>query len=119
MKVVCGLFLCLIFTLHIYSSTLIFKTTKTVSSDSEELFTDLALVDASKYKKIRFAVKITDRQSMSQRVNVYGVEDTEQFYLTGLSDINVNFSSTIEIPPTKLLFQAKGKGVYKIYIWAD
>lgn len=97
------------------ASPLVFKAVKTIQAND---FADLTTIETGKYKQIRIAVKVKP-DSVSQRVNIYAVEDNQEIFLFSAMDKDLSFSTVIDVPPSKIKLSARGNGIYSIYVWGS
>ena len=109
------LFLILLFVQPVFSSTLILKVKKEITSPD---FSDLAEVRTRDYKEIRISIKYTSNIRQNALLNLYAVEDNETTLLDS-ADFNGAYNKILEIPPGKLKIQVKGAGTYTVLVWAN
>lgn len=115
MKII-PLFLCLVFAVNSFGAPLIYKGKKEINSLDAHI--ELATVDVSKFKKIRFSLTF-EPKSKEKQINgyrVYGIESGEDVLIWG-GLVNDGFSITLDVVPNKIKFTAEGRGVYQLYVW--
>jgi hypothetical protein len=105
---------------RVNASPLVYTVTKEIESEG---FVDLGLFDTSKYKQIRINVqrardKSASRSDYEFSVLIAAVEkDTETKIVQ--SDGYIDFSSIVDTPPTKIKVEVRGRGTFRLFIWAS
>ena len=114
----------LIFTLVAsgFASPLVFKSTKEVTSDAD--YVELGTIDATKYRQIRISISNVHPEALSRTdysvfwVRLDMIEGEDQL-LFQVSREQARYSTAIETPPSHLKIRVKGKGIFKLYVWAS
>lgn len=117
------IFLALTCCISTAASTLLFRSKRAL--DSVESFTEVAQLDTSKYRQVRVQLENIDEciKKFSYCSN-FGVVLTAaelpdpEIILTEAT-ASVRFSSLIDLPPSVLRIKIKGKGLFRMYVWAD
>lgn len=114
MKIILGLFLCLVFVVNSFGVPLIYKATKKV--ETKEEYAELALVDVSGYKNIRVGISLVGGSEIAHPIQFYAVEDDIAFPMDSMSLYTTN-SISLNTVSNKIRISANITGTYKIYIW--
>jgi hypothetical protein len=120
MKIFTFLFI-LIFSANAFALPLVFKASKTIETVED---IDLIEIDTAKYRQLRVGVVYKNQKKeftrSPDRIWFYAVEDGEDFSIIGeISDGRDNsFTASIDAPPAKIKIQVRGRGLYKVFVWA-
>ncbi len=102
------------------ASPLVFKVTKEVNTNES---TEIAVFDTSKYKQIRIGLSVSNKEKTEggNLISLYAVEDATSIFIQDfyIPEKYATVSVLLANPPTKLAINAKGKGVYSVFIWAS
>jgi hypothetical protein len=120
----CGLFITLFFILNLYASPLIFKSKKEISTN-EKTLVELGEFETEKFRQVRISVSVEggnidyeSKDNFQYFISVEGLENGEVILLQDKYN-SLNLSAIIETPPTKMRVRAWGKGIFRLYVWAD
>ncbi len=104
-----------------FGSVLIFKGVKEIP---EKATIEIATIDVSRYKQLRFVIwnaheKVVSRLDYSVfSVMLTAIEGEDKVGFVRES-VEFSFARIIDVPPPKIRLSIEGKGIFKIFIWGQ
>ena len=117
MKKLSTLIIILLLSKTLIASPLVFRSSKTIDSESYVLIGEF---NAKDYKQIRYNLTFNRNMMDGDNLSKGNYNFMKVFAVVGKEEIHIsNESEQLDIPPDLIRFYAKGKGKFSVYIWGS